>query len=857
MLALAATANANPESPPDLFLDSGNTVSETVNKEFINYIKKEFPLGTPAENVKQEKQHVFYRYCVVLYLERNYQETMKCLDRIERSVLELGEAEVQYPAFLGGRIYHERPGAEQPIIPRVNFIRAEVYLELGDYRRALDALNMALRNYRVPNGPFKTYRFNATGAQIIPNLTSYSEVGNYEKVYGDLANRWSTISIVYWKNGLKEDTVKSVKVIHEVMANLGWLSKHGKAAVNLALTRSYMATGSFAEAMALADNDSYLSENAATLGLTAFHLMATFSGNPFSAFDAIGGVLYAAADPHGIGTRFQLAHVLIENGKYEKAKSLLEEVLSKSEAQLLPSIFWAILYDRGRISEKESKTDEAIRYYSQAIEEIERQRTSINTEGAKIGFFGDKQAVYQSLVRLLFQSGQHEQAFLMGERSKSRALVDMLANKQDFHVPSQDAQKVQQLLASAQVGEARLTRTAADKAAANYFAQRARKTDGAQTDVSADLGELRNLKRNAQEQLATQFSDLASLVSVPHVSLAEITQALPADETLVSYYYDAKNLYAYVIDKVGLKAVKLNREGLEAEVQALRQAIQKRGAYQPPAKALHDRLIAPLVDKLTSKKLLIAGHGVLHYLPFAALSNGQQFLVERYQLAFLPSASTLKFVGNIATQNKPGMLLAFGNPDLGDKQYDLAFAEKEAKEVGGLFGSSKVFLRKEASKQNLKEYGTGFRYLHFATHGKFEAANPLGSALLLASNSVDNLTDRLTIGELYSMRLDADLVTLSACETGLGDIANGDDVVGLVRGFLYAGANQVISTLWEIDDEATSHLMTNFYRQLKDGKTSKGAALRSSQLAAAKTYPHPYFWAAFQITGGAKEAKKL
>ena len=82
---------------------------------------------------------------------------------------------------------------------------------------------------------------------------------------------------------------------------------------------------------------------------------------------------------------------------------------------------------------------------------------------------------------------------------------------------------------------------------------------------------------------------------------------------------------------------------------------------------LDSRLIAPLTDKITQKKLLIAGHGVMHYLPFAALSNGQHFLIERYQLAFLPSASTIKFVGNIATQNKPGVLLAFGNPDLGDK----------------------------------------------------------------------------------------------------------------------------------------------------------------------------------------------
>jgi CHAT domain-containing protein len=101
------------------------------------------------------------------------------------------------------------------------------------------------------------------------------------------------------------------------------------------------------------------------------------------------------------------------------------------------------------------------------------------------------------------------------------------------------------------------------------------------------------------------------------------------------------------------------------------------------------------------------------------------------------------------------------------------------------------------------------------------------------------------------MRLDADLVTLSACETGLGKVGNGDDVVGLVRGFFYAGANQIVSTLWEIDDATTSRLMTDFYNRIKAG-TNKAVALRESQLATRSSHPHPFFWAAFQITGGAK-----
>ena len=737
-------------------------------------------------------------------------------------------------------------------------------------QRRYDRLNECLSIYR---DIYKSLPTTSPHHQLIALLEANIAIdtGDYTRAI-NLATRLRVLVVASARSGRKSDAAKYLEELENTSAETNYARGY-KAAL---LAQAYLSMGRHESAIQALTGDWYKARTNAWGGLMLLGVAAVtvvdkaYVPLPETVKEwALGstekllvgvGLAERPADEIAFERAFIVLHALVELGRFKDARAHFDSASSvwpRGSAASSDQLQWGFQYELGRLLQAEGRNEEAEAAFKRAIEFIERSRNSLTTEGSRIGFFGDKQAVYQSLVGLYFDSGKHDQAFLMGERSKSRALVDMLANKQDFHLPVEHSRKVEQLLASSQIGEVRLNWTVTDEAAAIEFARRTVKTDRDRSDVDFVKGELETLKRNAKEQLTTQYAELASLVSVPKVSLAEITHALPADETLVSYYYDAKNLYAFVIDKSGLKAVKLNREGLEDEVQTLRQAIQKRGAYQQPAKALHDRLIAPLTDKITQKKLLIAGHGVMHYLPFAALSNGQHFLIERYQLAFLPSASTIKFVGNIATQNKPGVLLAFGNPDLGDKEYDLTFAEKEAKEVGGLFSSSKVFLRKDASKQNLKEYGTGFRYLHFATHGKFEATNPLGSSLLLASNSVDNLADRLTIGELYSMRLDADLVTLSACETGLGDIANGDDVVGLVRGFLYAGANQVISTLWEIDDAATSQLMTDFYRQIKDGKTSKGTALRNSQLAAAKTYPHPYFWAAFQITGGAKEAKKL
>jgi CHAT domain-containing protein len=147
----------------------------------------------------------------------------------------------------------------------------------------------------------------------------------------------------------------------------------------------------------------------------------------------------------------------------------------------------------------------------------------------------------------------------------------------------------------------------------------------------------------------------------------------------------------------------------------------------------------------------------------------------------------------------------------------------------------------------VRELGSGFSMLHFATHGKFNADTPLNSGLYLAKGrDADGI---LTVGDLYGLNFDSDLVTLSACETGLGKVANGDDVIGLTRGFLYAGARSIVASLWEVDDAATEQLMVSFYGNLKDH--DKREALRLAQIETRTKFPHPMFWAAFQIVGRA------
>lgn len=166
--------------------------------------------------------------------------------------------------------------------------------------------------------------------------------------------------------------------------------------------------------------------------------------------------------------------------------------------------------------------------------------------------------------------------------------------------------------------------------------------------------------------------------------------------------------------------------------------------------------------------------------------------------------------------------------------------------IANMVPQSELLTRSKASETAFKNKAGNFSYLHIASHGQFNADNALQSRLLLASDAAND--GSLTVGEIYGLHLSADLVTLSACETGLGKTFSGDDVIGLTRSFLYAGSSNIIASLWQVDDDATSELMKSLYAKLK-ANVPKKEALRQAQQELQNRFPDPLFWAAFYLTG--------
>jgi len=518
------------------------------------------------------------------------------------------------------------------------------------------------------------------------------------------------------------------------------------------------------------------------------------------------------------------AQSLLRIGRIDQARAMLDTLLGLPEIRAMGNLYWVALYERGLIALKQDQRDEAIRLLTQSIEAIESVRSTISFEAAKIGFAGDKQTVYAALIGALAGTGDWRQAFLYAERAKARALVDLLAQRRDLGPPPSDDDKVRELFARAATVDSSVGFATADEAVRGI-------------KVVAD----------ARDTLSNVAPEAASLIAVQKVEVAEIVTRMSADETLVDYYVQGEDLYAFVLNGKSIKGFQLSAKGLDEEVRGFRVEIERRGAHAMDlGRTLHDRLIRPLLVDINGSKLIIAPHGVLHYVPFSALSDGKDYLVDRFSLRLIPSASTLVYL-RTDQPKKLGRLLALGNPDLGSRALDLPNAQVEAVTIAAMFPDSRALVRAAASKSAVKELANGFSILHFATHGKFDANAPLSSGIYLAKGRESDGV--LTVSDLYSLRWDVDLVTLSACETGLGKVANGDDVIGLTRGFLYAGARSIVASLWEVDDAATAQLMESFYRNL--GTNGKREALRLAQIETRQKFPEPWFWAAFNILGRA------
>jgi len=262
-------------------------------------------------------------------------------------------------------------------------------------------------------------------------------------------------------------------------------------------------------------------------------------------------------------------------------------------------------------------------------------------------------------------------------------------------------------------------------------------------------------------------------------------------------------------------------------------ALQK--AVSVHLRELYDELVAPVRDRLDTWRLVIVPHDFLHYVPFQALFDGDRFLIDTFEVTYAPSASVHHLCATKPRRDVTSSLV-LGVPDPATP-----FIQEEAQSVAGLLPDARLYIGAEANEGALRAHGPDSRFVHIATHGLFRYDNPMFSSLQLGDS-------RLSLFDIYQLDLAAELVTLSGCGTGLNVVEGGDELMGLVRGLLFAGARAALLTLWDVNDQSTAEFMNLFYQRLVSGST-KAAALRATMRELRNRYPHPFYWAPFIVVG--------
>ncbi|NIR96264.1 MAG: CHAT domain-containing protein, partial [Gammaproteobacteria bacterium] len=334
----------------------------------------------------------------------------------------------------------------------------------------------------------------------------------------------------------------------------------------------------------------------------------------------------------------------------------------------------------------------------------------------------------------------------------------------------------------------------------------------------------------------------------------EVQKLLDPNIALVEYYVTEERTLVFIITQQSFEhdEIAVNRDNLLQYIQTAR--VPSEQSHPEVLQTLYRWLFAESVAEYFDTDIQAIGfvpHDLLHYLPFAALSDGEKHLIDNYALFTLPSVSVLRYLPE-KRKSTIETVLALGNPDVTRPGLTkLEFAAQEAIHVGNLY-NTQAFINADATESIFWSKASDAGIVHLAAHGIYNRYNPLFSTIYLTGNDEgDSHGDgQLQVHEIYGLdlRSHTDLVVLSACDSAVGDLSSGDEIVSLNRALLYAGTPTVLASLWKVDDKPTYLLMKHFHDNLKGGM-SKATALRLAQQEVRKDYPSPYYWAGFVLTG--------
>jgi len=600
-----------------------------------------------------------------------------------------------------------------------------------------------------------------------------------------------------------------------------------------------------------------------------------------------------------------LGETALQLGRLKEAESYLREYLGSDDKS--PSTDWGhtIAFQvLANVLRRMGRLEQAARYADLSIESLEARIDKLGGSQEEKGKFrGRNGDIYRDALRLQLELGRPQEAFHLLERFRAQAFLTLLAER-DLTFAADLSPELDQ--------ERRQVAVLYDRNELQRAALDPEKDREAIEALQREQVQLRRQRDEIASEMRRTAPRLAALQDPQALTFEQVREALDPGTVMLSYSAGKEQTHLFIVTpgrELHVETLDVGRQALEKDVDRYRQLIDQTRAGSALgaqgldwfSRRLYNLLIEPAEPWIAAgKRIVLVPDGPLHLLPFAVLTrkDGRR-LVEWKPLSTVLSGTVF---AELKKQRRDAVAgaepsswqwVAFGDPwfpprlaqgrpdDIGEARLRsvstraqlqwkrLPQSRREVEEIAALFPADrrKTYLDREASEERAKAVGRDARIVHFATHGFVDDRTPFDSGLVLSIP--EELTEGrdnglLQVWEIFeSVRLDADLVVLSACETGIGEIRGGEGIIGLTRAFQFAGARSVLASLWRVEDEATAELMQRFYRHLRAGK-AKDEALRAAQLElirrplrvpdgrggwTERNAAAPYFWAALQLVG--------
>src|SRR5467141_3062012 len=546
-----------------------------------------------------------------------------------------------------------------------------------------------------------------------------------------------------------------------------------------------------------------------------------------------------------------LARIALQVGDFAEAQRETKESLARLKGLQTPVLAYQAHLLEGQIAQARNDPPAARGAYLEAREALEALRSRLQGEELKISFIKNRMQVYEALVDLYVSEpgtdDSAEKALACIEAAKSRSMIEMIFQSG-------------QSLPLGEAGQSDLVRKIRDlREELNWYYHRIELEQlRPEEKVHQRLHNLQEKAHSHEKELLKTLRELpaqerenATLEAPADFSLKKLQASLPDDATLVEYFSAGDRIIAAAITRKEIKILPLTVLSRVAHfLQLLRFQLSKfrmgseyvRRFEEPLLRATHSHLetlyselIAPLRPFFWGKHLIFVPHGPLHFLPFHALRNGDEYLCDSFRVSYAPSATVFSWCQEKSASASEHSLI-FGIADERAPQI-----LQEAQSVASLLPKASLHVGDHATTSLLREKGPQCSVLHIATHGIYRQDNPMFSGIRLGDGY-------LNLYDLYQMRLNAKLVTLSGCATGMNFVAAGDELLGLQRGLFCAGATSLLLSLWDVHDQSTAELMQEFYRSYIQSD-DMALSLRSAMRNLRQENPHPYFWAPFVLVG--------